>query len=369
MTKNKNEDIQSSQESTSDEENPSKRFRLDENDQDPLKLPEPCVKNILQYFNGVEILELMEVSKYWKYYIESSNFLMNRAMDNVEVRFDRDKSLFVYEKSTELLKRNYKHARVVFPQVSINYADEMDHAVLGRYGFSFESLTLTVLALEENYQIQIKPVSFTKLKKLKIDLENDLPETPDQTLERFFTQSSFPEVTQLFFPLEIIRNEFVKELLLKFPKLKTLFISFYETDDLTTMTRFEQQPTLEFIALDNWSRDLLQTFSDSLTSVSLFNGCAFIEGNHGINFLMNLPNLVNLEISFDGYDDNNDEIVYTQNHKIETLTINDGTAEEIQRFLLAVPKLKVLTLSTLNVSSNTIKFLGNTYNIFNFLLI
>lgn len=103
--------------------------------QDPMEvLPKNCKLNILKYFKGIELLKMMEVSKTWKYEIESNTTLMNQSMKRIKLLI-KDECM---KTDVEILMKNnrfYRHLELID-------CFEEKFCLMGRYSSLLQSLTI-----------------------------------------------------------------------------------------------------------------------------------------------------------------------------------------------------------------------------------
>lgn len=322
---------------------------------DPLKLPDPCARAILKCFSGKELLTLMEVSKYWKSYIESSDILMSCAMNGVVARFD--KSLI-----DTPLDRDYKHMRALFPQ--FNQGTQSLIPLIGRYAHSLETLILECGSKFEKFSIEA--MNFMKLKKLHLVCGCPYSSAHDgfhRAFIKFIRVLSFPEVSQLCLPLEIIfAADPLEDIILKFPKLKTLVM---ETDFEKYFQKSENLPKIEVIKVllpfrvesPGFNRSFIGAFKE--TVIELHINC-HLKGSDLKFILANLKQLKSL--TFNSLLNLEPMETPFPRHDLEVLKIQEYDFTEdiivIHELLPALSSLKVFILTHETVFDDTIEVLG-----------
>lgn len=343
------EQLESESQSLKDE-NTAKRPRIESEEisWDPLKLPEPCVRTILSNFSGKELLDVMEVSTYWKNYIESSKFLMNRAMDEVIVWLDE--SMVEAESFEPLLLRRFKHVYTTFPKFSdlrksLRIFDRMKF-----YAESLEILNIEcgcALVMDGsdprrliNQEIVMTPSNFSNLQKLSLcNICNNFGEEVmgmHNSFADFISTSKFPKVTELFIGGSLFLN--FERFILNFPELKVLHIDCEPLDessnvafepDLLDYQQHDDQPKIEVLYMVGVNESLLRAFRDTVTELHLPR---FLESHHLRPVLSELHRLESLTVwEFSGkLDDSVGFIPYLTNKSIKYLDIHelDDTTEE-----------------------------------------
>lgn len=149
----------------------------DKNSMDPLKLPEPCTQAIMKYLTAKELLKAIEVSKYWKEFIESRNFLMNRVMNNIVVKpsikdcsrslinnlFNDNNARTAYKHMRSLLQvdREFEHTKITICPMNY-FASTLETLLVDRKCMSYKDY---LAKRDESYEsIEFKNCDYPKLR-------------------------------------------------------------------------------------------------------------------------------------------------------------------------------------------------------------
>lgn len=348
-------------------QNSAKKQKLDvdEIQSDPLKLPEPVRKEILKYFKGKELLEIREVTSYWKSYIESSNFLMNRAMDQIVARFLDDDD----DHMEQMMRTNMKvkHMRSFFLKYKVSNDSFLLYPLIEHFAVSLVTIDITMVFCGEfqedikDEEVSIPPIKFPLLKNLEIFCDGKVHhENIHRSMAKFLTCSDFPEVTHLYLSENFFNDGNFTSFLSKFPKLKHFEIS--NEEEITVNEEDENLPKLEHLILKRFGEKITRAFKNTLLNLELGYWDDF--GKAGLIFLIsNLPMLKKLTIDISLEDESNND-PYPQHNNLEELSIEiyNFEVEDLHELFWAFPSLKVLTLansySHFEVDKDTISFLG-----------
>jgi hypothetical protein len=314
----------------------------------------------LQYFKGKELLEIRQISSHWKSYIESSDFLMNRAMDHVVVRFYTSRQSKDYAEQVMRSNIKAKHMKIDFLQYQTPKSLRL-HPLIEHFAICLETLVIVEgISRFHNENIALKSIQFPLLKKLIIQCKS---REIEEALQNFIILSEFPELTDFVLSTLYFEGPNMKKILQNLPKL--ISFSTYNIVHIEADENDASLPKIESLKLNGASESFLRAFKYTLVELKISS----LICKPNIRFIIeNLPMLKRLSIVFVGVEKprwfrggNHAHGPYLQHYTLEELTVDCGifgSDEELHRLIWAFPFLKVLTYEGLIVSKDTIRFLG-----------
>lgn len=355
-------------------ENRIKKPRVESNEipKDPLKLPEPCVNEILQYFKGKDLLQLTEVSIYWKNYIESKSIFVNRAMDRIIARFDDYSIINDVWHFKPSLNRKYKHMKAFFPQyIKVDNSHRL-LPLIGQHASSIKTLDIECVCFcakrFENDLKLLESSDFVCLNNLSIDCKSErllvLPtQNVHEAFANFIKSSSFPEVIKLYLPSFIIENSIVANfnaIVHKFPKLKKLFTTALEMEYIDLE---ENWPKIEVLGVSEYEDRFVNAFKDTLTEI--YFDCSLVKRNISDILVTHkkLKNLMFISIMSEDDEEEVQDVEYPQHTNMEDFKVKYLDNGELQDLLLAFTSLKHLTVAKYEISADIVNFLGKGLNV------